>query len=80
MVHAGTISAWIKSQEQHYHAWQIGQDKSDGETGENPNSLVIIHTSELPCSGTSGREELGNRQEQTPPTQCFIIKLIPRLL
>lgn len=58
MRHAGTISPGIKSQKQYYHAWQIVQDKSDGETGENANSLVIIHTSELPCSPTSAREEL----------------------
>lgn len=57
--YTGIISPWIKSQKQYYRAWQIGQAKSDGKTGENPNSLVIIHTSELPCFRTSAREELG---------------------
>lgn len=45
------------SQKQYYRAWQIGQDKSDGGSGENLNSLVIIHTSELPCSQTSAGED-----------------------
>lgn len=31
--------------QQYYCAWQTGQDEFDGEAGENPSSLVIIHTS-----------------------------------